>query len=241
MASEGASWLHCGQQRWFCDNRCYRRSLRPSEGDRAGVADSPRTVVARGYGADVVAARGRGWRVWLGFATLLVTMLVAVDLWLANREMDRLLVAVERSEDAMLDAQGGIRRAVRESGFETMDPAATSTYEYEQARMAALSAAESAAAEGSVEVRTARVEIDDVSVLPWHRDIRRAQEAYLNHSDAWVDYLRVVSANAARLGDGPLTSDVSATFRIAESRFTDAVPWWDLRGAEERIDPLFAQ
>ena len=82
---------------------------------------------------------------------------------------------------------------------------------------------EAAAAEGRDAVALAGKGVADVSFLPWHTSLIEAQSAYLDHNQAWVNYLDAGARNAASLANSPL--DIETTWRIAEVRVREAIPF----------------
>jgi hypothetical protein len=69
-------------------------------------------------------------------------------------------------------------------------------------------------------------EIAALPLLPWHRAISEARDAYLAHNVAWQDYTaRVIEDPAELLRDQPL---VNSTFEEAQQPLLDAIPQPDL-------------
>lgn len=132
--------------------------------------------------------RGRGLLLPLGLLFVLVGASVLGDWYAQNREMDRLLRGIEAAEDTINRftpkaqsiigeylGRGPIPQAERDTMF---------------ARI------EQAAADSSVAV-TGRVKrVDQIRFLPWHRDLARARDRYVDHAGIWLAYLRGVARDA---------------------------------------------
>jgi ectoine hydroxylase-related dioxygenase (phytanoyl-CoA dioxygenase family) len=168
-----------------------------------------------------------------------ILLLVLADDWMANREMDQLTSAVLTSERSMKSGSANVETVVRESDFATLDRSLTTPSEYEAARQKVFTAVTEASADAAVQVRTAGAEVDDVAILPWHRDLRRARGAYQDHNHAWARYFGAVADSPSSSSNTGLTSDITATFMIADRRFHDALPWWDITGQEAQVRKIF--
>lgn len=184
----------------------------------------------------------------IGAAILVAAAIILVwDWWQANREMDRLLDAFELSETAMVEGQAHVYDRYEHSAWANFDPEAgpfepgyVDPARREQAFQEASAAVSDAASTAMADVRTAGAEIEQVTLMPWHRSLGEARDAYLDHNEAWVKYLRAVATDAGKLGDNVLGDDIAATFRIAERRAEDALPILPIRDARQRVEETFA-
>ncbi len=103
---------------------------------------------------------------------------VLVGDWLArSAEMDRLVAGIEESEAAMIAAMDGVRAALDD------DSAA------EELSQDTAEALQSFASEGEAAVARAATGIDAVVIQPWHDDVLLARDRYLEHNQAWQDFL----------------------------------------------------
>lgn len=95
-------------------------------------------------------------------ASIAVSALVAGDWYLANRELDALLTAVERSEGALERAASGMQVALVSAStppYDQLDPS----------EVDALSQALPAAAMRDLsDVVTAAADVEDITIMPWH-------------------------------------------------------------------------
>lgn len=148
--------------------------------------------------------------------------------------MDQLLDAVEASEKAMVDAQDELHDAFAESA--NAQPLLAPESEKQAAIAEALNHLAEVASGASAAVQVTGAEVEDVTVVPWHGGIKDAREAYLAHSEAWVDYLDAASKGAY---DTSLSTAISATFDIAHKRFEDTLPVWARYDASGRVEDIW--
>ena len=200
------------------------------------VGDSPMEYLDAGRPeAERPLRRRRRWApVVAGVATFFLVLLVVGALvgdWAArNIEMRALISQVEVSEQAMGDTQTKLRTAIEE--FQSNgNPTDADRTAFEEAL-------KKAAAEGLVGVTHGGDLVQKVRILPWHRDIVTAQKAYLDHNQAWQDYLFKASKDAAEFAKKQVA--VNETFAAAEKPMRAAVPKPDLFKLAKRIDVIYA-
>ncbi len=170
----------------------------------------------------------------LGFAVFLLTLFgfgIVVGDWTSrNLEMKALVSAVEESESAMQWSDEQIQGIIEESGANgTLTPA--------QQKQAFDDLTEAALA-GSFAIGAAGEGVAKVSVLPWHGDIKRAQDAYLAHNQAWLDYMEEATDDPTVLFKSQ--PDINSTFEAAEPLMKTAVPIPALFELKERVATIFA-
>lgn len=169
----------------------------------------------------------------LGFAVFLTTLLgfgLVVGDWTSrNLEMKALVSAVEESESAMQWTDDQIQSIIEQYGANgTLAPA-------EQKK--AFDALSEAAFAGNFAIGAAGEGVAQVSVLPWHGDIKSAQTAYLAHSKAWQDYMETATDDPTVLfKTQPL---INSTFESAEPLMKAAVPVPALFDLKKRVDTIF--
>jgi hypothetical protein len=165
------------------------------------------------------------------FLLVLVTVGVLVgDAFARNVEMRSLVARVEASESAM----GGLQEDVREifSEYEDRTPLSDEDRAELDDRLTA------AAASGRDAIATAGQQVEAMRWLAWHREIGAAQDAYLAHNRAWVDYLDRAAQDPAEFGRPQ--DDVNTTFEAAEGYFETAIPSLTLFDLADRVDAIFA-
>ena len=140
---------------------------------------------------------------------------VSLDWWLANREVDRLVDAIESSESAMIEGRDEVQRRYADSDWAeinpdagVVDPGFATPLERQEALEDVRAEVSNAAGSAAASVQVAGAEVEDVWILPWHRQAERARAAYLEHNAAWVRYLRAVSAKPEKMGDRVLLADI---------------------------------
>ena len=173
------------------------------------------------------------WLVWtVGIAALVLitagNLVVGGELALRSAEADRLVSAVERSENAMKATQAEFDEVL--SSYDTED---LSDAEREQL----LAELADVAARGEASIAAAGVEVGRVEVLPWHAPLRDAQTAYLAHNQAWVDYMAAAAADPAEwFRPQPAVND---TFADAKLPLVEAVPLFDPLDTLARIELIY--
>lgn len=143
--------------------------------------------------------------------------------------MRAFLGAVESSEAQMTWTQGQVQDAIDAYG----------QTQSEQAQRELIDNLQSIAAEGRDRIKAAGDEVAAVDVSPWHGDLLRAKQAYLEHNAAWQEYLDRASRDASEFGRPQ--DRVDSTFAAAEPLFRQAVPIPDAYGTKQRVDVIFAE
>jgi hypothetical protein len=170
------------------------------------------------------------WAVGAGALVLLAAMnaVVAGELTTRSLEADRLVRAVEASESAMKGTQ---------EEFDSVLSAYDSSSLTDEDRERLRGELASVAARGEQAIATAGEGVADVRILPWHGALLDAQEAYLAHNRAWVDYMAAAAADPAEwFRPQPV---VNASFAEAKLPLVDAVPLFDPLGTLERIELIY--
>jgi hypothetical protein len=195
---------------------------------------------------DHVPARGHHHHRLRKAILVLVTLiaLVALDWWQANREMDQLLDAVQLSERAIRDGNSRLESALQESDLASLDDSSGLVVPESERQAIIADARESlsrTSGSAAVNVQTAGAEVEDVLIFPWHRSLVEASDAYLDHNEAWREYLLAIAAEPSKMYDPALTSQIEATSRISRRRFDDALPLWPQYDAQQRVTRLFEE
>ena len=89
-------------------------------------------------------------------------------------------------------------------------------------------------------------EMNDVSMLPWHSDLKEARDDYFVHMDAWsalyekrIEYAAYVDCETS--GNPPRgNGDISATFSVAERSALRALPLLFVGDMRDRVEQEFA-
>ncbi len=188
-------------------------------------------------GADSAARTGheswihRPWVPWAAGAvaftlTILAGMVVLADAVWRNVEMENFLERVEASELAMQDLQEATAAAFEDHGGEGQQRKL-------DAELRGL------AADAEQDIAAAGADVSDLPIAIWHADIERARQAYLEHNNAWQEYMARASESASEfLAPQPL---VNQTFFDAEEPFYRAVPVPDLFGLSDQVALIFAE
>jgi len=160
----------------------------------------------------------------------LVIGLVLADWWQANREMDHLLDAVFASELALGTGAANVTRSIN-TGF-------SDAYQSQSQRQAAFGEVATKCGVAAADAQDAGAQASEVFLLPWHRSLGKAQDAYLAHNAAWEHKFSACADDAQRYGDGSTSAQISATFRTAHRAFTNALPPGD-ESDRSRIEAIF--
>lgn len=174
------------------------------------------------------------WLVWtIGAVALVVitvaNLAVAAELTVRSIEADGLVRAVEQSETAMKTTQADFDAVISEYDTESL------TDEERERLRAELS---EVAERGEASIALAGDQVGLVEVLPWHSELLAAQEAYLAHNRAWVDYMAAAAEDPAEwFRPQP---DVNMTFADAKLPLVEAVPLFDPLRTLARIELIYA-
>jgi hypothetical protein len=209
----------------------------------SGVADMrAKVVVAQdGHVSQEVLETGqesprRGvptWVVWtVGIAALVLltaaNVAVAAELGIRSAEADNLVSTVEQSEAAMKATQAEFDEVL--SAYDTEN---LTDEEREQLRAELSDVAE----RGGVAIADAGGFVAGLLIMPWHTQLLDAQEAYLAHNQAWVDYMAAAAEDPAEwFRPQPVVND---TFAEAKDPLIAAVPLFDPLGTLERIELIY--
>ncbi|MFZ9986802.1 MAG: hypothetical protein ACO3HV_03545 [Candidatus Nanopelagicales bacterium] len=173
------------------------------------------------------------WLVWtVGVAALvLVTAANAVVAGeLASRSVEgaNLVTAVENSENAMKATQTAFDEVLSAYDTETLTDAEREQLRAELSRVAA---------DGEASIALAGDQVGLVVILPWHSRLLAAQEAYLAHNRAWIDYMAAAAEDPAEwFRPQPA---VNSTFAEAKLPLVEAVPLVDPLGTLARIEAIY--
>jgi len=168
--------------------------------------------------------------VWAITALLLVIGLVLVDWWQAKREMDHLLFAATVSEGVIVSDRDAVVLSLKTNfGDANLSHVSLDTAKSEIAAVCSKAAADT---------QDNGAQVSEVFVLPWHRSIGEALDAYLAHSKAWQNKFAACAHDPTRLSDGSTTAQINGTLRVAHRAFTNALPF--AAGSDRgRVETLF--
>ena len=171
--------------------------------------------------------------VWaIGIAALVVitaaNLFVAAELALRSAESFTLVTAVEQSEAAMKATQVEFDEVLASYDTENL-----TDEEREQLRAELSDVAE----RGGAAIAAAGAGVAEVEFMPWHSQVQAAQEAYLAHNQAWVDYMAAAAEDPAEwFRPQPAVND---TFAEAKDPLVAAVPLFDPLSTLERIELIY--
>ena len=179
-------------------------------------------------------AQSRSIPIWpIAIVVVIVVSLIStaavVAFGVRTAQAERLITAVEGSENAMKQAQLALNEVLEE--FEAPD----FTPEDRAELVADLKAT---AAEGAESIEQAGVRVVDVRVSPWDTRVAEAKTVYLEHNLAWVTYLTAVSQDPSELAR-PQPA-INATFFDARTPLWQAIPAVDVLDLRERINAIYA-
>ena len=143
-----------------------------------------------------------------------MTGLVLADWWQAKSEMGHLLDAVDASEKAIVTGQGKVAWAIDNAFDEVATRCGTA----------------------AADVQDTGAQVSEASILPWHRSLGKAQDAYSKHNEAWQNMFSACADR--RLSVGSTGAQIDATFRVAHRAFVKALPIADRRD-RSRVEAIF--
>jgi len=179
--------------------------------------------------------KARPWLPIVAGAVTFLVVLVGVGIvggdWVSrNLEMRQLVTQIEVSEQAMATTQVDVADAIQAFQAQTSPTDAD--------RTTLDTALKAAATKGLAGVTNGGDLVTSVKVVPWHKDIKAAQDAYLAHNHAWQDYLGRASKDAAEFTK--TQEVVNTTFAKAEQPMRAAVPRPDLFKLGLRVNVIYA-
>jgi len=171
-------------------------------------------------------ARRSGLRLWLVIVLALalgVAVAVAAGDWAGRtQEMQQLVSAIEDSEASMTTAMAAVSAVGGDEALISGDEIG-----------AQLSAA---AEEGLKGVQGAGARIAALQIQPWHPDVEAARAAYLEHSQAWQDYLSAAAEDAQQwFEDYP---EIETTWEALAPVLSEAVPSPAILSLHGRVDGI---
>lgn len=171
--------------------------------------------------------------IWtLGIITLVVLTLASLavisDLTARTVEDELLISAVEKSESAMKATQDEFSAVLDEYDAEDLSDAD---------RAELLDRLGEVAADGQFAIAEAGLAVADVPILPWHDKIRVAQDAYLEHNRAWVNYMGAAAEDPAEWFQPQ--PEVNNTFAAAKAPLIAAIPLLDVTELLPRVRAIF--
>ena len=181
-------------------------------------------------------------RKWF-IAVVVALALIGLDQFQAHREASALLATIERSEAAMReynDASAAPEAQVESTRAANTDSFGVLEQDAAQADLApVLGRLQDTGQEALADLEVARSQIESVWLAPWHQRLRGAQTAYLDHNAAW---LRLIAEYIDADSDDTRaeSAQVEATWRIAQTAWSDALPWLTIsRGLEDETTSIF--
>lgn len=141
-------------------------------------------------------------------------------------EMSRLVRQIEASEQAMTAVQQEEARILAQ--YQAGDLPAERMRE----QLAAVARA------GATTIEAAGQRVAEVPWLRWHSQVRSAQQAYLAHNRAWVDYLERAAEDPSEFGRPQ--AEVNDTFEQVRDPLLAAVPSWDPLEVRDRAAAVLA-
>ncbi len=173
-----------------------------------------------------------------GAAAFLLTLTVgaaaATDWLTRNIEMNKLMNAIEQSEGAMGQVQDRVSIV-----FDQLDGELPSSPETQAQTAAAVAELAAIAVDGEAAIGDAGRAIERVNVLPWHTDIKAAQDAYLLHNYAWQAYM--LSAQEDPVAFTTPQPLVNQTFEDSQAPLENAVPNPALYDLDIRVQDLYVE
>ncbi len=171
--------------------------------------------------------------VWtLGIITLIVLTVASVavisELTARTVEDELLISAIEKSESAMKLTQDEFAAVLDE--YDTQDLS-------DADRAELLDRLGEVASDGQFAIAEAGLEVADVPILPWHDKIRAAQDAYLEHNRAWVNYMGAAAKDPAEWFQPQ--PEVNNTFADAKEPLVAAIPLLDITNLLPRVRAIF--
>ncbi len=159
------------------------------------------------------------------------------DQWGRSNEVNLVLTSVEKTERTMnnyLRTAGTIDQSV-----ETW----ATRFGIDEARDRYLSAYQKAGYDLATRLKILEAEWEDIATLPWHSDIVDFKNDYSQHLLAWIatgENRSMAKSIDDLVGPNPYSSDIAATFRIAEKSARSMNTSIFADDTSRRINTIFA-
>jgi hypothetical protein len=185
------------------------------------------TEDARSPGSRGTDSGGRRRTVLVVGGVVLALALLTVGDWVRrDYELNELLDEVVRAERVQVEANDDLDRIAERAGPGTWSDADVRAFE-------------DRAAVAAADLLVVVERVEDVTILPWHRELDRARDRYLEHAELWLG-LYEDHADGREVG-GSTSARINATFELAEDELRGAAVWLLGGNERDRIDRLFAE
>ena len=87
-------------------------------------------------------------------------------------------------------------------------------------------------------------DIEQTLIFPWKSDIKLARDKYLDHHEAWIEYIDAfaqMKENSDILSNFEKDFAISPTFKISQKAFLRSVPVIDLLNSKKKIEKIFEE
>ena len=171
--------------------------------------------------------------------------LIYIDSRIRAAEMDNLISATAKAQRAIELYVNDYRWSESEEALAEAQAITGREREfYQEAWRTFVYATSDAARAHVVPLQTAILDVEAVSVLPWHTDIEVARQAYLDHADVWMKAImqRTTHEESAQRIYGPtenFDAEIDSTEVVAERRFQDVSILFAPEVVSVRISGLF--
>lgn len=171
---------------------------------------------------------------------------LVVDSRIRANEMDQLLDATWSSEQALADYARDPQWEAINSELERVNQFKSLPQNmYDEAWATFIYGANGIATSHIGPMQSAALDVEGVSVLPWHRDIATARDAYLDHISTWLDAASLTAARTPEQKRFPglkenLDAQITSTWVTAERRYRDVSFLWMPAEIAQRIDVIFS-
>lgn len=176
----------------------------------------------------------------------LLMVLIGVGAFVDSRirvnEMNQLLAVTQASEQAQSNFESDPELEAIVEKFSVLNSLSTLPPEVRvEAQNRLLTSLADVAKRHVGPMQVAVLNVEEVSVLPWHSDIAAARDAYTEHADTWLQLISGLSAQAL---DGTqlaqLETELLPTRVRAQRRFDNVRILWMPEDIPERVQALFA-
>lgn len=151
-------------------------------------------------------------------------------MYVRNIEVRQLVTAAEAATDAMGQWEAGRHRI--------MSDLPGAFYVTREQRQDTERRLQREAADATMSLTDAAARVNEVGVaLPWHGDVVRARDRYLEHTDAWIARLQRLTSDPSALPEP--APEIAATRSASEHAFRDALPPAALYELDDRVEALF--
>ena len=158
--------------------------------------------------------------------TIFLIALYAIDFGFRTHEADQLVSNIEASEKVMVDHNLSLKEI------------SDASYSRESKIKNVAIISESSASK----IFVTGIQVERMTILPWHKELRTARSDYMQHSNAWYEYTSKTKIifEPIRLEFGS-NENIRPTFNLLKVTLPQAIPNPDFLNLKSRVNEILGE